>query len=65
MHRSLLVLALLLARAAAQIALPEGFSRAELTVGGDARHAFIYAPASAKTAPAASTPGWMTTWRSR
>lgn len=44
--------ATLLARAAAQpLALPENFHRVELTIDGAARHAFIYAPAAAKTTP--------------
>lgn len=46
------VLATLLVRAVAQPReLPENFHRIELSVDGASRHAFIYAPAVAKTAP--------------
>lgn len=54
MNRQLFALAFvaLLTRAAAQQAgLPEGFSRVELSIDGTARHAFVYAPAAAKTTP--------------
>lgn len=45
-------LATLLVPAVAQpLALPENFHRIELTIEGTARHAFVYAPEAAKTAP--------------
>lgn len=50
--RTIFLALALLSRAAAQQALPENFQRVALTVGPDARHAFVHSPPSAKTTPA-------------
>ncbi len=52
-HLSLLLLALTILQTAcrAQVQLPEGVQKLELTVDGVARSGFVYAPAKAKEAP--------------